>query len=78
MTAPQGVEEVGHEPPPFSPVLVEDMLKLLDKAIRAHQLYMHNNPTYIKTVENVRASSAAVVPPTWRMPRAKMKRSSSG
>lgn len=56
MTAPQGVEEAEREAPPFSPVLVEDMLKLLDKAIRAHQLYMHNNPTYIKTVDNVRAS----------------------
>jgi len=58
MTVPQDVDEVGQEPPPFSPVLVEDMLKLLDKAIRAHQLYMHNNPTYLKTVENVRASFA--------------------
>jgi len=42
------------EAPPCSPVVVEDMFKFLDKAVRAHQLYMHNNPTYLKALENVR------------------------
>lgn len=56
MTPSGSVQELEREAPPFSPLLVEDMLKLLDKAIRAHQLYMHNNPTYLKAVEHVRTS----------------------
>jgi len=54
MTAPGAMDEAERVEPPCSPAIVEDMLKLLDKAIRAHQLYMHNNPTYLKAVENVR------------------------
>lgn len=54
MTAPNAVQAAEHPEPPFSPTLVEDMLKILDKAIRAHQLYNHNNPTYLKAVENAR------------------------
>lgn len=42
------------EEPPFAPSIVEDMFKLLDKGVRAHQLYMHNNPTYLKALENVK------------------------
>jgi hypothetical protein len=44
------------EAPPFAPSIVEDMFKLLDKGVRAHQLYMHNNPTYLKALENVKRS----------------------
>ena len=44
------------EEPPFAPSIVEDMFKLLDKGVRAHQLYMHNNPTYLKALENVKRS----------------------
>ena len=58
-TAPAPEEE--RQAPPCAPALVEDMFKLLDKAMRAHQLYMHNNPTYLKAVENVRKSFA----PLW-------------
>jgi hypothetical protein len=54
MTAPDAVHATEPAEPPFSPTLVEDMLKILDKGIRAHQLYNHNNPTYIKAVENSR------------------------
>jgi hypothetical protein len=46
--------------PPFSPALVEELLRQLDKAVRAHQLYLHNNPTYLKSVENLRAAFAPV------------------
>lgn len=46
--------------PPFAPSIVEDMFKLLDKAVKAHQLYMHNNPTYLKAVENVKRSFAPI------------------
>jgi HEAT repeats len=47
--------------PPFSPALVEELLRQLDKTVRAHQLYMHNNPTYLKSVELLRAAFA----PLW-------------
>lgn len=59
MTAPH-VSDEEREAPPCSPAIVEDMFKLLDKAMRAHQLYMHNNPTYLKALENVRKSFAPV------------------
>lgn len=59
MTAPNIADEA-KAAPPCSPTIVEDMFKLLDKAMRAHQLYMHNNPTYLKTLENVRKSFVPV------------------
>ena len=46
--------------PPFNPALVEELLRQLDKTVRAHQLYMHNNPTYLKAVELLRAAFAPV------------------
>lgn len=61
MTAPESVQDTEREAPPMPPVMVEDMLKLLDKAVKAHQLYMHNNPTYLKALENVRGAFA----PLW-------------
>lgn len=54
MTAPDTTQLPEREPPPCPPSIVEDVLKILDKAVRAHQLYMHNNPTYLKAVENAR------------------------
>ncbi len=51
-TPVQPAEE--REAPPFAPSIVEDMFKVLDKGVRAHQLYMHNNPTYLKALENVK------------------------
>jgi hypothetical protein len=39
---------------PFSPSLVEEMLKVLVKAMRAHQLYLPNNPVYQRALENLR------------------------
>jgi hypothetical protein len=53
-TAAVGVQEEERVAPPFPPLVVEDMLKVLDKAVRAHQLYMHNNPSYLKALENAR------------------------
>ncbi|MGQ0539571.1 MAG: HEAT repeat domain-containing protein [Gemmatimonadaceae bacterium] len=46
--------------PPFPTVLVTDLLNNLGRAIRAHQLYLHNNPTYLKTLEATRRAFAAV------------------
>jgi hypothetical protein len=56
-----------HEPP-FNPALVEELLRQLDKAVRAHQLYMHNNPTYLKSVELLRASFAPIWAETDSLP----------
>jgi hypothetical protein len=53
-------EEPEHPEPPFSPALVEELLRQLDKTVRAHQLYMHNNPTYLKSVDALRASFAPI------------------
>jgi len=49
--------------PPFSPQLVAEMLRQLDKTIRAHLLYLnnHNNPTYVRSLEAARA----VFAPLW-------------
>ena len=47
-TQPHGTE---HSEPPFAPAIVEELLRLLVKAVRAHQLYMHNNPTYLRAIE---------------------------
>lgn len=49
-------EETDRPEPPFNSVLVSELLRQLDKTVRAHQLYLHNNPTYIKALEALRAS----------------------
>ena len=41
----------GREAPPFPPAVVEELLKLLVKGMRAHQLYLHNNPIYLRAIE---------------------------
>jgi HEAT repeat protein len=48
---------------PFAPAPIEDMLKLLAKGVRAHQLYMHNNPTYLRALEVLRGGFA----PIWEL-----------
>ena len=50
-TAPVSATKPESEEPPFPVSIVEELLRLLVKAVRAHQLYMHNNPTYIKSIE---------------------------
>jgi HEAT repeat protein len=54
-TADPGVENV-----PFPPAIVEEMIKLLAKAIRAHQLYLPNNPMYQRSLELLRGSFAPI------------------
>jgi hypothetical protein len=58
LTAP--TDEPQRSGPPFNPALVEELLRQLDKTVRAHQLYSHNNPTYLRSLENLRASFAPV------------------
>ena len=60
--APQAVDTDAAPPaPPFDPAIVDGLLGQLDKTLRAHQLYNANNPTYIKTLEMMRAAFA----PLW-------------
>ena len=59
-TAPVQTQDQERPEPPFSPVLVEELLKLLVKAMRAHQLYLQNNPMYQRAIELLRASFAPI------------------
>ena len=47
---------------PFPPAPVEELLRLFGKAVRAHQLYLPNNPVYKSSVDAVRAAFE----PIWR------------
>lgn len=48
--------------PPFAPGPVEELLRLFTRAVRAHQLYLPNNPVYKGAVDAVRAA----FPPIWQ------------
>ena len=54
----------GHAPelaePPFAIALVTELMSNLTRAVRAHQLYLHNNPTYLRAIENARGAFRAV------------------
>jgi HEAT repeat protein len=45
---------------PFPIALVEELLRALIKGIRAHQLYLHNNPSYLRSIDAVRAAFGRV------------------
>jgi HEAT repeat protein len=47
---------------PFPPAPVEELLRLFGKAVRAHQLYLPNNPVYKSSIDAVRAAFE----PIWR------------
>jgi hypothetical protein len=49
------------EAPPIAPALVEDCFRVFDKAIKAHQLYLPNNPTHAKAM----AAAKAAIAPLW-------------
>jgi len=55
-SVPTPAQESGRPEPPFSSTLVEEMWRVLVKAARAHQLYLHNNPTYLRALEIARAA----------------------
>ncbi|HUF31428.1 MAG TPA: HEAT repeat domain-containing protein [Gemmatimonadaceae bacterium] len=52
-------DQEGREPP-FSPAIVEGWLQALGKAVRAHQLYLPNNPVYQRAIEQLRANFVAL------------------
>lgn len=43
-------------PPPFAAAIVTDVLKTFSKAVRAHQLYLPNNPMHARSMEAARAA----------------------
>jgi hypothetical protein len=45
---------------PFPPAPVEELLRLFVKAVRAHQLYLPNNPVYKGAVDAVRGAFAPI------------------
>ncbi|MDE3171846.1 MAG: HEAT repeat domain-containing protein [Gemmatimonadota bacterium] len=63
MTAPLTPDETEQaELPelPFPSAPVEELLRSLLKAVRAHQLYLPNNPIYKSSIDNVRAAFSPV------------------
>jgi len=48
--------------PPFAPGPVEELFRLFTRAVRAHQLYLPNNPVYKGAIDAVRAAFA----PIWK------------
>lgn len=52
--------DAGRTEPPITIAPVEEMLRLLSRAVRAHLLYLENNPTYLKSLETLRASFAPI------------------
>jgi HEAT repeat protein len=45
---------------PFPTGPIEELLKVLVKGVRAHQLYMHNNPTYVRALDTLRGAFTPV------------------
>ena len=45
---------------PFAPTPIEELLRLIGKASRAHQLYLPNNPIYKGAIDAVRSSFSAI------------------
>jgi HEAT repeat protein len=55
-----GESGAGQQAPPFPPALVEELLRLFGKAVRAHQLYLPNNPVYKGAIDAVRSAFAPI------------------
>ncbi len=62
MTNPtvSGGELAAVQAPPFAVTPVEEVLRQLDKTVRARQLYRENNPTYLRAIELLRAAFEAL------------------
>jgi hypothetical protein len=53
-------EQGGLDEPSVPIILVNDLLKSFVKAVRAHQLYLPNNPMHARSLETVREAFAAI------------------
>ncbi len=58
-TVPGG-DASASEAPPFAVAPVEEVLRQLDKTVRARQLYRENNPTYLRSIDALKAAFAAL------------------
>jgi HEAT repeat protein len=58
--ATPGQREAVRSEPSLNNAPVEEMLRLLSRAVRAHLLYLENNPTYLKSLEVLKASFARI------------------
>jgi hypothetical protein len=56
-------DDLTEQDPPFSPVVVEETIRALVKATRAHQLYLRNNPMHARALDACRAAFA----PVWEL-----------
>jgi hypothetical protein len=54
------IREPEHLDTPFPPTLVEELLRLVAKTARAHQLYLPNNPIYRGAIDSFRGGFAAI------------------
>ncbi|MFL5575362.1 MAG: HEAT repeat domain-containing protein [Gemmatimonadaceae bacterium] len=63
MTAPTAPAPgaVARPEPPFPSLIVEELLRAIGRAVRAHQLYLQNNPIYLRSIEAAQAAFA----PLW-------------
>ena len=59
-SASASTEQDELDEPSFPVVYVTDLLKYFVKAVRAHQLYLPNNPMHARSLESVRESFAAL------------------
>ncbi len=59
-SVPPKTEERVLDEPSFPMVYVTDLLKAFVKAVRAHQLYLPNNPMHARSLETVREAFAAL------------------
>jgi hypothetical protein len=50
----------GQQELPFPPAPIEELLRLLVKVVRAHQLYLPNNPVYKGAIDAVRGAFAPI------------------
>lgn len=57
--APKALDP-GRQGPPFPPAPVEELTRLFVRAIRAHQLYLPNNPIYKGAIDGLRAGFAPI------------------
>jgi hypothetical protein len=48
------------EPPPFDTALVVELLRAFAKAVRAHQLYLPNNPMHARAIDGAKTAFLAV------------------
>ena len=46
--------------PPFDPSLIADLMRAFAKAVRAHQLYLPNNPMHARALDSAREAFASV------------------